>query len=341
MTRPSALLRPLFLTILLLASPARADNAAEADKLFKEARALTKAGKLAEACPKYEASLALDPSAGAAFRLGECYRDTGQSVRAWELFAKAADLARADGRADRVSQAEDAAKELLPKLALMALSISPAAASIEGLAIKLDGEGLPHRAWSKAKALTPGTHVIEASAPGRSGWRSTITVKGGDAPTIEVPVLEPVTPPVRLAPAPKKQEDAAKIVHGPDRRIIITGGVTAGAALLAGLGLMVGSFVKGGEFGDALDKVKTDPAYKSRCDGGATSVCPSYVTDPANTKVLLANASFYSFLAAGALGGGTLAYALIARSNRSDASKKAAVVTVTPWAGGLVATGQW
>src|SRR5512145_2755140 len=70
-----------------------------ARSLFDEARALVAAGKVADACPKFEESQRLDPGPGTLFNLADCYERSGRTATAWLTFLDVATAMRAGGQA--------------------------------------------------------------------------------------------------------------------------------------------------------------------------------------------------------------------------------------------------
>src|SRR5262249_24412526 len=70
--------------LLVSAGGARAETPEQAaDRLFKEAEVLARAGRYAEACPKLEESERLDPGIGTQFNLADCYERTGRVAHAY------------------------------------------------------------------------------------------------------------------------------------------------------------------------------------------------------------------------------------------------------------------
>src|SRR5258706_9587445 len=113
------------LAIVALTVSARADdNSARATKLFEEGRALAKAGKLDEACHKFEESLALDALTGTQVNLADCFEKTGKLRRAWREFDAAATESLRTGNATRADFARKRATALEPRLATVVLHVA-------------------------------------------------------------------------------------------------------------------------------------------------------------------------------------------------------------------------
>src|SRR6185436_13105064 len=92
---------------------AQSDSAA-ARALFTEGRQLMSAEKYAEACPKLEESLRLDPGMGTRFNLAHCWEKIGRSASAWAMFLDVAAAARAAGQQQRDTAAKERAAALEP-----------------------------------------------------------------------------------------------------------------------------------------------------------------------------------------------------------------------------------
>src|SRR5204863_10189231 len=84
----------------LATSQAHAGDAATAEALFREGRALMEAGNYKAACPKLEESYAQDPATGTLLALGICQERAGLTASAWATYSDAATRAKRDGRAD-------------------------------------------------------------------------------------------------------------------------------------------------------------------------------------------------------------------------------------------------
>jgi hypothetical protein len=174
--------------------PARAQSA-EAEALFRDGRALIKAGKLAPGCDKLAASERLESSVGTLLNLGDCREKLGKLASAWASFRKAEALARRTGGDEkRQTEAERRARLLEPRLANLEIRVGH---RIDGLIVRRDEEQVDDAGWNTALPVDPGRYTVTAEAPGYTAWRTTITIApGATRQVVEVPDL------VRAAPPP-------------------------------------------------------------------------------------------------------------------------------------------
>jgi hypothetical protein len=147
-------------------------------------------GKYAEACPKLARSQELAPTGGTLFALADCYEKNGQIASAWVAYKEAADRAAAAKRSDAESKAAEGAKRLEPRISKVVVQVPPASAA-DGLVVKRDGKPISQAEYGIAVPLDPGTHTIDASAPGRKPWSTRVTVgREASQKTLVVPALE-------------------------------------------------------------------------------------------------------------------------------------------------------
>jgi tetratricopeptide (TPR) repeat protein len=138
-----------------------------ADQLFNEGRELAKAGQWTKACPKFEASLRLDPALGTRLNLATCYEHLGKFARAWRLYRESVDLAKQAGDVRRRDYARAHADALEPRLAR--LVITAPGKSLTGFVVRWDGSPVEAGALGVGLYADAGEHEIIASAPGFSG----------------------------------------------------------------------------------------------------------------------------------------------------------------------------
>jgi hypothetical protein len=189
------------------AEPTAADKAL-AVSLFRDGRTLMDQGRFAEACSKLEESQRVDPGGGTLLNVALCHEKQGRTATAWAEFVEALGIARRDNRTDRIPFAEEHIEALEPNLAAITLVVS-AEADDPGLELRRDGAVVGRAAWGTPIPVDPGDHLVQASAPGRKTWKTTITVGGSgpSKPSVSIPPLlhqdtpTPV-PPVDYAASP-------------------------------------------------------------------------------------------------------------------------------------------
>jgi hypothetical protein len=189
----------------LIAAPAGAQEEPErmamAQGLYDAAVALIGTGRWAEACPKLEESLRLDPALGTRFQLASCWENVGRPTSAWSLFLEVADGARAAGNPVRESTARARAAALEPRLPRISVVVDANVATIPGLAVTRDDLPLKPVAWGTAVPVDLGQHVVRAEAPGKAPWSTTVRIGTlGQRVEVMVPVLADAPSPAGAPP---------------------------------------------------------------------------------------------------------------------------------------------
>ncbi len=223
------------------AEPSAAEQKAAAQSLFDEARRLTAEGSFAQACPRLEESVRLDPTAGSKFYLADCFEHLGKLASAWTYYLDAADSAKAVGSQEREKFARERAEAVKPRLTRVVVSVPAKARAIAGLEVRRDGVALREGQWETPIPVDPGRHVVAASAPGKVAWETAIDAdEPGKTITVAIPSLEDTPPPKALAvEAPKPLPPSAPPQQGPVPRQRIAGivvGVVGALALGVGAG---------------------------------------------------------------------------------------------------------
>ena len=196
---------------------ARANGAQEqqlAQALFDEARRLMDKKRYGEACPKLAESQRLDPGGGTLLNLAICHEKEGKLATARNDYDEALAVAVKDGRKDRQLIARErlvAVDKSVPRLSV----VVPLASDTEDLEVKLDGLVLHRAAWGVATPVDPGAHVLEASAPSRTPWTTSIVIEIAQKKSVDVPALALVPPlPSQGAPSVPAGGPAPVIVVG-------------------------------------------------------------------------------------------------------------------------------
>lgn len=258
-----------------VASAQPAGDKAGAQALFEEGLALLDKGDVAAACPKFEASLRLDPAIGTTLNLARCYEQAGKIASAWALFVEVWEKSGRTGA--RAQFAKDHADALAPRLPRMSIKI---AAPVDGLAITRDGVVVDRSTFGTAIPVDPGTRTVAATAPGHEPWSTTVDVAEGATVEVEVPALVAKPEDVDLGLGPESPGETR--VAPPSNRKKIGMGVGAGGVVLLGTGLVFGALARS-TWNDALEHCDADRA----CDDEGIALGDSARTKATISTVLV------------------------------------------------------
>ena len=175
---------------------------------------------------------AVKMTAGVRFHIAHCEAGLGQDIAALDDYIAAEKLGREEHNKDVVDASAEPIAALRAKIPTIVIRVPGDVADAE---VILDGKLLPSARWGTSIALEPGPHRIEARAPGRTPYTTSLTVKDREASALEIALV--ARPPAPIAApavvAPPDEERAPKHTAA----IVATGG----AVLLAGAG--IGAFV--------------------------------------------------------------------------------------------------
>lgn len=176
------------------AGEARADGPSRRDELlaqalFDEGRALLERGDHAAACPKLAESQRLDPGGGTLLNLALCHEGEGKLATASAELEAARAQAVKDGRKDREQLADAHLAALAPRVPRLAVELPSRPLGFE---VHVDGLRLAPEALGVATKVDPGTHVVEATAPGHQPARVELRLDAGEHRTVTLPRLLPL-----------------------------------------------------------------------------------------------------------------------------------------------------
>jgi serine/threonine-protein kinase len=257
------------------ASLARAQSAG-AEALFRDGRALIKAGNIGAGCDKLAASEKLESSVGTLLNLGDCREKLGQTATAWAAFRKAEAMAkRAGDDQKRQSEARRRAEQLEANLSNLVIQVGPSTKTLDGLVVRRDGEALDAAIFNTPVPVDPGPHTIVAEAPGHKPFKTEVSIgKGGKrfvvVPTLEAlpaPAVEPA--PVTVAPASPAPSSTTVIDTRPVPAPVVTTSTWTGTRIAAvTIGVLGAAALGGGIYYGAHSKDLEDKA---------NAICPDTV----------------------------------------------------------------
>jgi hypothetical protein len=301
----------LGLAALVVPRVAAAESeAALAETLFQEAKALLAKGAYAEACPKLAESQRLDPGDGTLLALALCHEGENKLAAAWSEYSAVAN--KSDARADRVHRAKERLAEIEPKLARVAIVVPDAtSAGAPGLEIVRDGSVLGRAAWGTASPLEPGAHTVVARAPGKKSVRVEVTAMRGRTVDVVIPALDDAASRAEnphAAENPGSGSTSANDAQTSAGRPLRITGVALGGAGLAAIGV-------GAYFGLRAVSLSRDAEAGCASDGCAPDALRT--NDQAKSAARVAN--FTVMGGAAALGGGVLLYLLAPKTTTRTA----------------------
>ena len=334
--RPGPVARVRFPAVLALAglavsgaaltsTVAHAQNAgaaAEAQSLFDEGRKLMNKGDFVHACPRFAASQQADPAAGTLLNLANCYEKNGQTASAWVTFKDAAGAARAASHKDWEKRASEHAAALEKSLSRLTVRLgTDAGAGAAGMTFRRDDAPMGSALLGAAIPVDPGTHTVDAAAPGKRPFHIRVDVaSGGERKEVIIPLLEDAPPDAALASGGAAPATATGRASGDGASMQRTVGLVLGGVGIAGVA--VGSVA-------GILAIGKNSSAKSVCpDAGA---CPSQAAvSDSNSAHTLGTVSTAGFIAGGALLAGGIVTFLLAPRHPSSTS---ASLTAAPLLG--------
>jgi hypothetical protein len=319
---------PVALACLIAASPARADDTEKAVRLFSDGRALLEQKNVQGAYAKFSEAERLAPKgAGILINLALCEEQLGKPAAAYEHFERA--VAVLDATDDRRAFATDHANALRSKIALLTIALAPTAPGTTE--VRRDGRPVPIGELGRPEAVDPGVHVVDVRAAGRSDRRFEVTLRAGDATSIQaepgdaaaVPATEGSPEAVSPATASAESSDAQSPSSGGTRTALTIG---LGGVALAGLG--VGAYFEASGWS------------KRSALGACNGSCSQASIDDAKRTMLVGDI----LLGAGAALAAATAYLYFTRPGRATGSSLGArpiAVGIVLNPGGLTTAATW
>jgi hypothetical protein len=351
----------------MLGGRAMAADPAAARALFEEGKRLSAEGAYEKACPKFEESLKLEPGIGTRFNLAECWEHVGRTATAWAEYLGVAGAAKAAGQAERERVARQRAAALEPRLSRLTIEVKEVDSNLE---IRKDDAVVGRAAWGTAVPIDPGSHVVDARAPNKKAWRTTVDIPSDGrtvpitVPPLEaelgspaggVPALATSAPPTAVStPTATTMAPISPASAGDAPNALATGGPETGAASDANGSRRIGAYslLGGGALGLVVGTIFALQVNSKNSDAssickGTEGNCPDPMVD--QRESLLSDArgartvSYVGFIAGGAaLAAGAVVLLTIPPSGSSSSSRS---ISLAPIVGmgtaGTLIQGAW
>jgi serine/threonine-protein kinase len=329
-------------TLLALVGTSLAGNKDKADALFKEGKKLMADKRYAEACPKLEQSMKLDPGIGTELNIGKCYEDWGRIGKALIAYKRALDMANEakDKRVPQIQELVDGLDSQAPRLTIKL----PSGASADGVKVTLDGDVIT--TFGTALIVDPGPKTIEYTVDDGPKKSKTVPVdRGGDSEvTLDIPKD-------RVAKKPgsgKSQKPGGDKSNGgtktgdiatppaPGRNMRLGGIVLGGAGVLAVGVSSIMTLSARGQYNDALEM---------HCMGVKNMCDPEGLMTTADARSTANTATIIFVAGIAMVGGGVALYMLApkgaARTESQNETARYIVPSVTKDGAGVVFGGRF
>lgn len=324
----------LLLTALpwsLLPGTAHADppprDPAAAEALYKTGRDLLSKGDWQGACPKFDASMQLDPVASTLINLAKCHEHDNQLASAWADYQRAQVLNQDTPGAERQKALADVLRESLaalePRLPRIRLNVEPRP---DGLEVTRDGATLPLGSLGELVPIDPGEHHFHASAPGFIAVERDVTTAEGKVETVEIKLVAVSKP---SPPTPASQPSSASRKRPIPIWPFVTGAVGLGL-VAAGAGLRA-------------DGAAAESRLDAKC--GTNRICDpaaGYDPGPDNRRKNVDYGLFVGFVVSGSATLGATVIGTIVEALRPSPGEKVVVIPwLVPGAGGASLGGRF
>ncbi|WP_437679313.1 tetratricopeptide repeat protein [Sorangium sp. So ce131] len=336
----------LLLALALPAAPAMAvaQPAQPTEQAKAAARALAgqgwehfQAGRYEEALAAFRDAEALVHAPSLLYQAARSCERLGRLIEARSFYQRIVDEPLAASAPRAYQQAQADAKVELAALAprIPSLEVTVTGASTSAVALTLDGQRIDP---ALPVERDPGNYTLVAVVPGHTPVTRTIQLKEGAREQVTLDL----TPPP--AAAPVTDRPAAPSGTDTRRAVLVGGGITAGAAVLAGIAFTLVANSKAGDAerqGNEVDSIghgpgscssPAEPSLVRQCDELSARVDDQY---------LFSNLALWGFVSGGAAALGTLGYYWLAPPPSESRKQMRVLPLVTLGGGGIVAGGSF
>ncbi len=322
---------------------------AGAEKLYDDGAKLLAGGDWPGACAKFEQSFALDAAPGTLLNLASCAEHDGKLALAWSRLKDARSL-NADTKSDKQKKEiesfiANAIKRIEPRLPYLTIRV---AGDVPGLVVTRDGQ--PTAAGVELP-VDPGSHVIEASAPGYRTAKKEVSAKEASREivdlTLEKDTTAPPPPTATAAPTATSAPTAPPPVTPPQpppgegglSPLVIAGIVTGGLGVVT-IAISIGTGVAAKSKESDLDALGCTQTSDDAL-GCPQSVLSQAETLSADGSSLALTSTVTTFVGAALAGTGILLVALGVTSEGDKPDTAAFLPYVGPDGAGLGVRGSF
>jgi hypothetical protein len=315
----------------------------QADEFFRNGSRLYTQQKWAEAEAAFLAAWALNPTYDVAANLGHTEYQLGKYRDASEHLAFALHSWPIVGKRDPRELVQKRLAEARKQVGAVTIRVSR-----PGADVFVDGKQVGRSPIEQEVFVEPGGRTIEAKLAGFEDARQRIEAsKGGEfSVTLALgasggqgagPGETATATPRGAAPPGLPPPPPSPVATGPRKEVLIAGGVTAGAALIAGVVFAAMSSSKAADADERMTKLRQlndpDPCrlHAGDCDAIEAS---------RGAHDMLANGALVGFVGAGMLAASTVAYGLLAHPARPAARVRVLPMLTVGQAGAAV-RGAW
>ncbi|WP_437915444.1 hypothetical protein WME73_09085 [Sorangium sp. So ce302] len=333
-------------------APALAQSKAAAVALAEQGWAHYEAQRYAEALLAFRQAETKAHASPFLLMVARCYVKLGRFLEARDVYRLVVDEKLAPGAPSAFAEAKASATKELAELEGRTPTVEITVTGTVPAGLELTLDALPIQLATPVQR-DPGDHTLVVRTPGRRPLTKTVHLTEGarervalDQAAIDaLPIVE--RPAAERIPSPSASARAAPSISSvlttsrDDVRTtaLVGGGIAAGAGVVAGAVLTVMANARASEAEQKKDALLANGYSESSCRGMNQTGCNG-LRDTVYAKVDLSNAAFWSFVAGGAIGAGTLVYGLVTRKPVEVAPGVRAAPLLGPSVAGLSLTGQ-
>lgn len=331
--------------VLSQPSPNITDAAAQADEHFRKGKELLKDGKKLEAREEYLAALKLKKSYDVAGNLGSLELLLKMPRDAAEHLAFAVrNYASSGTTPEQLEKAKQKLAEAKKQVGTVRVAVS-----VDGAEVLVDGVSVGRAPLDGEVFVEPGARVLEARLAGYEPARQSVQAEKGaeqamtltlaqSAPKVATTATSSASVPPTASGVPSAPPIKEEPRGGPNKTIVIAGGATAGAALIAGV---VFTVVANGKASDAAQqRMKVFHTYGSEACGPHPNTDCQMLHGFMSDQATYSNVALSSFIGAGAVGVATAIYVLATRRSTTKTGVRTAPV-LTGSGAGVIVGGTW